>query len=450
MADKKTTLNIDSNVTEIRKTLENIQKIFDAINKIKKNSLDADNKELKNQKEIKKFYDEQRRILQEKYKIAKQIADLENSTKENKDKANHYNDIAKAIKSKFSFENLASDISKHYQKNVSNKYNNLRDYSKTKYDLDIQNTKLTKNWVLRMYEARHAKTPFENFDDIKANIAERYNKKIKGFESSYNTEKALLDAQEANDLSKIDVKTGKANVAISAATAIVNAAKKVASVFNNLSKSFLGISFSIKDAFSDVLKDVSEMTSMTKGMATYATGSSLITNSAARQTQMKYGLNDSQTYAFTQTSSLLGISSDEDLMYMNQSQKQVFTQYMQKYSSWYEQLMSSGALQDIQEMQLEFAMFKQEIAVELLQFVAQNKDTILAAAKGIISILEWVMKIATKLLGGILGTGSSSSSSTANNVTVNVSYTDGGSGSNQMESFVSGLSRSISTAIGGV
>lgn len=259
----------------------------------------------------------------------------------------------------------------------------------------------------------------------------------------------MLDAQELEESSKIDVKAGKANIAASAASAIVNAAKKVASVFNNLSKSFLGISFSIKDAFSDVLKDISEMTSMSKGMATYATGSSLITNSAARQTQMKYGLSNSQTYAFTQASSLLGISSDEDLMYMNQSQKQVFTQYMQKYSSWYEQLMSSGALQDIQQMQLEFAMFKQEVAVDLLQFVAQNKDTLLAAAKGIMSILEWVMKLATKLLGGIFGTGSSSSSSTANNVTVNVSYADGGSGSSQVGSFVSNLAQTISTTMGG-
>ena len=438
MADKKTTLNIDSNVTEIKKTLDAIQKILDDIPKKKKASLDTDKQQIKAQKEINDLYEDQLKLLKEKQKIAKDIATLETAAKLNNDEAEHYNDIAKAIKSKFSFENLVSGISKYKSKNISKGYDDDRFLLKDKYNSDIQNLESEKLNAMQGLSKSKAKT-----------IAKEYDEKITARTSAYNNEKSKIDALEKFELSTEAVKAGKANVAVSAATAIVNAAKKVASVFNDLSKSFLGISFSIKDAFADVLKDVSEMTSMTKGMATYATGSSLITNSAARQTQMKYGLSNSQTYAFTQTSSLLGISSDEDLMYMNQSQKQVFTQYMQKYSSWYEQLMSSGALQDIQQMQLEFAMFKQEVAVDLLQFVAQNKDTILAAAKGIMSILEWVMKLATKLLGGIFGTGSSSSSSTANNVTINVEYADGGSGSSQVGSFVSDLSRTISTVFGG-
>ena len=409
MADRRLDLKIDNNLKEIKSLLSDIQKAITAIYDTKHKEATEDKQKLKTLREESKAYDEQLKKIEKAY--AKQ-----------KD----YNELAKSISQKFSFSNLASSFNSFSKNKITNKFS-------SQYKLlDIEKAKELKALASSTI---HNKT---------------FNQKAKEIEAKYKKERAGLEEQEKDELAGQSVKAGKAAVAVAIVGKIKDTLVNVANVFNNLSKNFLGVSLSIKDAWGDILDKTKQMTDMYKGMATYATGSSLITNSQARTTQMKYGLSDAQTYAFTQTTGMLGISSDEDLMYMNQSQKQVFTQYMQKYSSWYEQLMSSGALQDIQQMQLEFAMFKQEVAVELLQFVAQNKDTLLAAAKGIISILEWVMKIGTNILGGIFGgNGNSSTANTSNNVTIKVDYVDGGSNNSQIGSFVSDLSRQISTALGG-
>jgi hypothetical protein len=71
---------------------------------------------------------------------------------------------------------------------------------------------------------------------------------------------------------------------------------------------------------------------------------------------------------------------------------------MQTYSNWYEQLSSSGVLKQIQQMQLDFAMFKQEIAVDFLKWIAENKDTIM----GIMKFMEEAIKTIITIIGNIL------------------------------------------------
>lgn len=444
MADRRFELKVENNLKEIKGLLGSIQKSLSAINKIKKENNDLDKEKIQIQRNINKNFDAQIKKINEAYKAQMKLLDAEKELANLKAKAQGYNDFADNVRKKFSFDNLRSAFNADARRRISGKFESQHFDAKAASAESINRLNVREQREISKLASKTIH--HDTYEKEVAKIRERY----KGLKDNANAklEKNLssIGADEQQALAEQDLKNAKGNAVAAIVQKTIQMVSSIAKTINNLSNKILGISLSIKDAWGDILDRTSKMVTE---MATFATGSSLITNSQARTTQMKYGLSDAQTYAFTQTKALLKIDGDEDLMYMNASQRQVFTEYMQKYSGWYEQLMSSGALQDIQKMQLEFAMFKQEVAVELLQFVADNKDTLLAAAKGIMSILEWVMKIGTNLLGGIFGSGNSSTSNTANNVTIKVDYVDGGSGGSQMGSFVSDLSRQISTALGG-
>ena len=189
---------------------------------------------------------------------------------------------------------------------------------------------------------------------------------------------------------------GSAAGKVSTTLAVLNATKKVAQAiyksFSDAFKTVVGMSISIKENFADILNRVSEMTGKS-GMASYNTGTSLFTNAAARQTQLQYGLIGGQAYAFDMTRSMLNIKSDEDLLYMNKSQRAVFMQMMQKQTQWYAQLESSGVLRDIQQVQLDIEMFKQEMAVGILQWVSKNKETIMNVVVMTFDVLKALLSV---------------------------------------------------------
>lgn len=277
-----------------------------------------------------------------------------------------------------------------------------------------------------------------------------------------STGKELTDMEKRNKEEEIDLFAKKnavlekelaplnrmqaAITGVQGAMAIVGRASQAAA---NSFKVILGSSISIKDVFTDILSNMNKMLDMYNGMATYSTSTSLITNAAARETQMKYGLSSAETYAFMQAQSLLGMHSVEDLMYMNPSQQQAFTNYLNMYSGWYSQLSSSGVLATIQQFQLDFAVFKQEIAVDLLNWIAQNKDTILSVLKFTLDAVKFIIQLIGKILSffGVQYDTSSYTSDTSNisnyagntNRTVNVKMDNTATGvlssQDQMENF---------------
>lgn len=240
-------------------------------------------------------------------------------------------------------------------------------------------------------------------------------------------DKNLALATENEGLEEISGKAAATSGAVNAVKALGKTAVAIAKSINNAFKTTLGFSLSIKDTFNDVLGEIGKMLDKNTGMATYDTSSSLVTNAAARETQMRYGLSSGQNYAMTQTMGMLGMQNEEDLMYMNPSQQAVFTQFMGTYSAWYNKLSSSGVLEDIQKMQLEFSMFKQEIAVELLSWIAENKDTIMTALVVVMNATKWIVELVVKILSlfgvdtsdstyGSYGPGITTASDTLNNV----------------------------------
>lgn len=224
----------------------------------------------------------------------------------------------------------------------------------------------------------------------------------------------------------------KENKRMQVAGGILKTVGSVASAINNSFKSMLGISFSIRDTFRDISKEITDVLDLYSGAATFSTGSSLISNSTARANQLKYGLTSAQNYGMMEAMNLLGIRSEEDLMYMNLGQQQLFSDVMKKYSAWYDEMRSSGVLQSVQELQIEFSLFKKEIAMDFLKWIAQNKDTIMSILKFLMNALKTIIDIIGTIIKiislGMVDIGSSDSLVSTSDTT-NANYNYGGSSS---------------------
>lgn len=233
--------------------------------------------------------------------------------------------------------------------------------------------------------------------------------------------KGILDSLEEGKISEseakaqmnqIDIETSKEGKQAQAQTkanvgkyqAMAVAAQAVANQLNQLGKKIGNIVLApFKHLAKEIESTVKDIIDLRNGVQTYATSSSLITNAAAREQQIKYGLSSDKNYAFTKAKELLNIKSDEDLMYMNKNQRDRLLQYMDQYSRWYQQMESSGVLESIQEMQMEWAELKEELSMEFLSWVAQNKDTIMTCIRGIFETIKFVANLimgVVRLLGG--------------------------------------------------
>lgn len=133
-------------------------------------------------------------------------------------------------------------------------------------------------------------------------------------------------------------------------------------------------------------------------VASYSVSSSYKVNSSAREQMLTYGLSESQNYAFTQTKQLMGITSDEDLFWMNSNQKQMFSELMQKESEMYDKMNSNGTLEGFQEMQIDLAVLKQEFYANVVKFIADNKDMILSVMEGTLTTLSAILQVTTMIL----------------------------------------------------
>ena len=206
----------------------------------------------------------------------------------------------------------------------------------------------------------------------------------KGYADLEAADQGVRDSQEKK--SKL---VGEQRTSIAKYQALSRAANHLDRALESAGKAVLGfVTKPLKELASGAAEAAKAMLDFKTGIATYSASSSLITNAEAREQQLKYGLTAAQNYAFTQAKSMLNIQSDEDLMYMNAGQRDRLLSYMERYSDWYSELESSGVLASIQEMQLEFAELKQELAMEFLQWIAENKDAIMSVIKGMFEFLK--------------------------------------------------------------
>lgn len=130
--------------------------------------------------------------------------------------------------------------------------------------------------------------------------------------------------------------------------------------------------------------------------AAYSVSTSYKSNSQAREQMLTWGLSESQNYAFTQAKKLMNMS-DEDLYWMNDNQKQMFSELMQKETEIYEQMTSDGTLESFQKMEIDMEVLKQEFYTYVVKFISENKDTIIYCMETGIQLLEGIMKVVSVL-----------------------------------------------------
>jgi hypothetical protein len=156
----------------------------------------------------------------------------------------------------------------------------------------------------------------------------------------------------------------------------------------------------ISDAISSFLKDVfDEAKERVLDMATYDLSNSLITNSAAREQALQYGIMDpAQNYALSQTMNQLGMSSQEDLMFMNDKQQEKFAERMGYWSGKYTELANKDFFNTMQRFSIEFDEFKTDFQLDFIEFFIQNKDTLI----NFMELGMQFMKFITTAIGSLL------------------------------------------------
>ncbi len=196
-----------------------------------------------------------------------------------------------------------------------------------------------------------------------------------------------------------------------------NLPDKLNKVFGKIQSFYKIFGIDLKNTFKDI-SDRVRLAFEKQGIASYNLASSIFTNAQARESAMKYGLSSSQNYALTKTMGVLNLQSEEDLMYMNQEQKAYFNELMKKYGDWYTKLERTGVFKNVQEMQLEFEMFKEEVTYTLLEWFSDNKELILNVMQGTLDIFEKILTIITKIASKLNVKGLGDSASTSDGLSV--------------------------------
>lgn len=119
---------------------------------------------------------------------------------------------------------------------------------------------------------------------------------------------------------------------------------------------------------------------------------SQLSSAKTREYAFGYGMSSSQAYGFEKAMQMVGLSSEEDLWYMNPQEQRQFYDAMTKYSERYSQLYDQGFFETLQEYQYEMEEFKLDMQLEIIEFFMNNKDTIMTVLKFLMKSGEYVVQ----------------------------------------------------------
>lgn len=397
---------VTKKIEEIQKKNEALKKTEEAIVNVKRrmNQVDSSSKEYKNLENM-------LRLMRQKRQEIQNDPELKNT----------YDRIkAKELELK------QMDEAREKQLETNSYVKELRDNLRKKgIGFYVPNFNATFDKIIGRNDEKIAKNEGEMFE---------IDKKLAITEDEGEREKLAKRKQEL----KIDTdakKSSNAKMAIAqtAMNTAINGVKKFGNMANMVFKT-MGID--LKSVFKDVISTIASELKET-GIASYNTGSTLFTNATAREQQMKYGLSNSSNYALTKTMEMLNMKSDDDLVYMNETQKEAFNSLLDRYKGWYEQLESTGAMVKLQQAQLEFKMFKQELSMKLLNWFADHKEAIFTLLEVAMNVLEFIAQAVEGILS-IFGKSTTSSrnalgnsdtylSNTNSNININVNNTNNAS-----------------------
>lgn len=138
-------------------------------------------------------------------------------------------------------------------------------------------------------------------------------------------------------------------------------------------------------------------------MSQYSLDTSLRVNTEAREQALMYGLSDAQNYALTRVKEEMGISSEEDMLMMTPAQQERFAERIGYYTDQYSQISNEDLFSKYEEYQKEVQDFQNEFEMEVIEFFAENKDTIITVMEFLMNVLESIMKAVTWIVDAMGG-----------------------------------------------
>lgn len=428
---KTVTVDINSKVnSDLSNQLKILQSLFDTMNKSIMNI----------NKSIGSYFSN---ISKEAKETAKAVKEVTNEVDKADEKEKKRQEREQAENQK-KYDQQIKNYEKRYGENARNIFRDRLEKSRlNKYITSFSTSSFKLSSIGDIYQSKltNASDELRSLEDEQTELL-----RLKDFASSKN-----LPFNKEDRLEEVTNQIGKKEGFITNlkfASGVITTLTKGFGKFNSTLYALTGISVKVSNVFENILGD---MSNFIKAASTSDFGTSLITSSSSRSQQLRYGLTGAQNFALSQTMSMLGISGEEDLMYMNTGQRSLFTSYMEKYINWYNEVSSSGVLQDIQLMQLDFKMFRQELAMDLLNWISQNKDTIMDAVKATISAAKWIAEILLNIIKffGNIGTGLFGGSSSVSIDSANATMTSdrllsGYSSTNNSKSVSISMSNTIS------
>lgn len=125
---------------------------------------------------------------------------------------------------------------------------------------------------------------------------------------------------------------------------------------------------------------------------------SKLSSANTRNLAFSYGFSASEAYGYEKARTILGFDSIEDLMYANEQETEQFTDMFRKYTDKYNHLYDQGFFNTLQRYQVEMADFQEELKMEVVTFLVDNKESIKNGMKAIMNIADFVAKIASFVL----------------------------------------------------
>ena len=169
-------------------------------------------------------------------------------------------------------------------------------------------------------------------------------------------------------------------------------------LFENASKLFSEDLDSLNDILTSALESLGSLLASGFDELENILNFSQLSDANTRDLMMRYGFSNSEAYGYTKAMSALGFKSEEDLMYANQQELELFRKSFEKYSGKYNELYNSGMFGSMQEFNTQMEEFKEDVKLEVVDFFMNNQDTIRAAMKGIISLAEFAITALGKIV----------------------------------------------------
>lgn len=202
-------------------------------------------------------------------------------------------------------------------------------------------------------------------------------------------------------------------------------------LFENASKLFSGDFDSLNDILTSALESLGSLLASGFDELENILNFSQLSDANTRDLMMRYGFSNSEAYGYTKAMGALGFESEEDLMYANQQELELFRKSFEKYSGKYNELYNSGMFDSMQEFNTQMEEFKEDVKLEVVDFFMNNQDTIRAAMKGIISLAEFAITALGKIVQWLNPDArTSDSQKAANTASIISNYSNINSGTN--------------------